>query len=100
MSRKKLVNNTDIPQYAIEIFARCVYPAIVASFQSEEGQQGFAKWQAEQAKKKAAENSAAFVIGMWALRNKQIIRTHLPQGRYGSDYIALVHRKGLEPPTY
>ena len=30
-------------------------------------------------------------------RNKQIIRTHLPQGRSGSDYIGLVPVTGLEP---
>ena len=30
-------------------------------------------------------------------RNKQIIRTRLPQGRSGSDYIALVRETGLEP---
>ena len=28
---------------------------------------------------------------------KQIIRTHLPQGRIGSDYIGLVRATGLEP---
>ena len=31
------------------------------------------------------------------LRNKQIIRTRLPLGRFGSDYIALVPLTGLEP---
>ncbi len=109
-SKKKLINNTSIPEHAIETFARCVLPDIQAFFASEEGQREFAEWKAEQAKKRAAEKSAALVVvidafalawlGMQNLcprttQNKQIIRTHLPQGRYGSDYIALVHRKGL-----
>ena len=54
MSRqKKLINKTNYPQHAIEKFARCVYPDIVAFYQSEEGQREFAEWQAEQAAKKA-----------------------------------------------
>lgn len=53
MSRqKKLINKTNDPQHAIEKFARCVYPDIVAFYQSEEGQREFAEWQAEQAAKK------------------------------------------------
>ncbi len=114
MSRKdKLINNTSIPEHAIETFARCVLPDIQAFFATEEGQREFAEWKAEQ-QKRAAEKSAALVVVIDAFalawlgmqnscprtsQNKQIIRTHLPQGRYGSDYIALVHRKGLEPPT-
>ena len=54
MSRqKKLINKTNYPQHAIEKFARCVYPDIVAFYQSEEGQREFAEWQAEQAAQKA-----------------------------------------------
>ena len=54
MSRqKKLINKTNYPQHAIEKFARCVYPDIVAFYQSEEGQREFAEWQAEQAAKKS-----------------------------------------------
>lgn len=71
--KKKLINNTDIPQYAVERFARCVLPDIRAFYESEEGQREFAQWQAEQAamkvplklhtpKAKAADSSAAFVI--------------------------------------
>ncbi len=97
--KRKLANKSGIPQYAIEQFARAILPDIRAYYESEEGQRRFAEWKEKQAKKKAAENSAAFVIGMLVLGNKQIIRTRLPLGRYGSDYIALVRRKGLEPPT-
>ncbi len=63
MSRqKKLINNTSIPEHAIETFARCVLPDIQAFFASEEGQREFAEWKAEQAKKRAAEKSAALVV--------------------------------------
>lgn len=42
--RKKLINNTDIPQYKIEAIARCLMPDILAFYESEEGQREFAKW--------------------------------------------------------
>ena len=51
--KKKLVNNTNIPQYAIERFARCVFDDIRADFANPEIQADFAIWQAEQAAKKA-----------------------------------------------
>ena len=51
--KKKLVNNTTIPQYAIERFARCVFDDIRADFANPEIQADFAIWQAEQAAKKA-----------------------------------------------
>ena len=52
--KKKLINNTNIPQYAIERFARCVFDDIRAAYEDEEIQKEFAEWQAEQAAKKAA----------------------------------------------
>ena len=51
--KKKLINNTNIPQYAIERFARCVFDDIRAAYADEEIQKEFAEWQAEQAAKKA-----------------------------------------------
>lgn len=69
--KKKLINNTDIPQYAIERFARCVFDDIRAAYEDEEIQKEFAEWQAEQASKKAvlklhkttrAANTAALVV--------------------------------------
>lgn len=50
--RKKLVNDSGIPQHAIEAIARCIWPDIQASFNSEEGQRMFAEWKAEQEAKK------------------------------------------------
>ena len=43
--RKKLINNTNIPQYTIESIARRLLPDIMAYYQSEEGQREFAEWQ-------------------------------------------------------
>ena len=42
--RKKLINNTTIPQYQIEAIARCILPDILAFYKSEEGQREFADW--------------------------------------------------------
>ena len=36
--KRKLINNSDIPQHAIEIVARCFLPDILAYHESEEGQ--------------------------------------------------------------
>ena len=96
--KKKLVNNSGIPQYAIDRFARCVFDDIREDFAKPEVQAEFQRWLAEreQNKKTRAAKTAALVSVMG---NKQIIRTRFRFGRYGSDYFALVHRKGLEPPT-
>jgi hypothetical protein len=42
--RKKLTNNTDIPQHQIEAIARCILPDILAFYESEEGQREFSEW--------------------------------------------------------
>ena len=56
MSRKKkFVNNTTIPQYAIEHFARCVFDDIRADYAKPEVQADFQRWLAErEANKKSA----------------------------------------------
>ena len=94
--KKKLINNTNIPQYAIERFARCVFDDIRADFAKPEVQAEYQRWLAEreQNKKTMAAKSAAIVSIMG---NKQIIRTRFRFGRYGSDYFALARLKGLEP---
>ena len=46
--RKKLCNNTDIPQDQIERIARCLLPDILSFFESEEGQKEFAAWKQQQ----------------------------------------------------
>lgn len=50
--RKKLINNTDIPQYKIEAIARCLLPDILAFYESEEGQREFAEWKKQREAKK------------------------------------------------
>ncbi len=42
--RKKLINNSTIPQHQIEAIARCIMPDILAFYESEEGQREFAEW--------------------------------------------------------
>ena len=42
--RKKLINNSDIPQHQIEAIARWIMPDILAFYESEEGQREFAEW--------------------------------------------------------
>ena len=42
--RKKLINNSDIPQHQIEAIARCIMPDILAFYESEEGQREFGEW--------------------------------------------------------
>ena len=45
--RKKLINDTNIPQHEIEKLARCFLPDILAFYESEEGQREFAAWKAQ-----------------------------------------------------
>ena len=44
--RKKLINNSGIPQHEIENIARVLLPDILAFYESEEGQREFAAWKA------------------------------------------------------
>ena len=45
--KKKLINNSDLPDHEIEAIARCIYPDILELFESEEGQKAFAEWKAQ-----------------------------------------------------
>ena len=56
--KKNLINNTSIPQREIEIIARCIFPDILAFYESEEGQREFAEWKAQQAEKPDKEIAA------------------------------------------
>ena len=47
--KKKSTNTSPYPDEVIERLARAFYPAILACWNSEEGQREFATWQAEQA---------------------------------------------------
>ena len=45
--KKKPVNNSSIPQHAIEAIARCILPDIIAYYETEEGQREFREWKAK-----------------------------------------------------
>ena len=45
--RKKLINDSDIPQHEIEHIARCILPDILACYESEEVQREFREWLAQ-----------------------------------------------------
>ena len=98
--KKKLINNTDIPQYAIERFARCVFDDIRAAYENEEIQKEFAEWQAEQAAKKAelklhkkaraASTAALFVLS-------QLLYSRSSWFRLGA-YLPAIRKIGLVIP--
>ncbi len=46
--RKKLINDSGIPQHEIETIARILLPDILAFYESEEGQREFAEWKLQQ----------------------------------------------------
>ena len=48
--KKKIINNTPYPQHAIDAVVRCLWPDIVAFFESEEGQKEFEAWKRQQDK--------------------------------------------------
>ena len=49
--KKKPINHSDLPDYEIEKIARCIWPDLLAMYESEEGQKEFAAWKAAQEKK-------------------------------------------------
>ena len=57
--RKKLINNTDIPQHEIEAIARCIWPDILAFYESKEGQRKFEEWKARRQGERKKENIEA-----------------------------------------
>ena len=56
--KKKLVNNTTIPQYAVERFARCVFDDIRAAYADKDVQAEFALWMAEREQNKTKKRAA------------------------------------------
>ena len=74
--KKKFKNTSPYPDEAIDRLARAFYPAILACWNSEEGQREFAAWQAEQAHLSGKEKQSvpsgerpvvhiAIVCGFW-----------------------------------
>lgn len=66
--KKKFVNKTQYPDYAIERFTRCIFDDVLAFFATEEGQAEYEAWEAEQAQlklhktKKRAASTAALSV--------------------------------------
>jgi len=57
--KKKLINNTNIPENEIEKIARCLFPDILAFYNSEEGQREFKEWLKETMKRPSSVSSKA-----------------------------------------
>ena len=60
--KKKLVNNSGIPQYAIDRFARCVFDDIREDFMKPEVQADFQRWLAEREQNKKKRPAATTVV--------------------------------------
>ena len=50
--KKKFINKTNIPEHEIEKIARCLFPDILAFYNSEEGQREFKEWKEAQSEKR------------------------------------------------
>jgi len=59
-----------IPDDALEALARCLYPAILAYFESESGKREFAEWQMS----KASLNEALGIDGLSGMKSIDRIR--------------------------
>ena len=57
--KKKLINNTNIPEHEIEKIARCLFPDILTFYNSEEGQREFKEWLKETMKRPSSVSSKA-----------------------------------------
>ena len=45
--RKKIINNSGIPEHEIEHIGRCILPDILAYYESQAGQREFREWLAQ-----------------------------------------------------
>ncbi len=50
--RKKIINNSNIPQHKIEAIARCLLPDILECFENDDWQREFAIWKEEREREK------------------------------------------------
>ena len=73
--RKKLINNTTIPQHQIEAIARCILPDILAFYESEEGQREFAAWLARQLADEATKGQTKNSIGTQKRLNETVFKS-------------------------
>ena len=97
--KKKSTNISPYPDEAIERLARAFYPAILACWNSEEGQREFAAWQAEQAHIATKEKQE---VPVSRVPIKQYLQKFPKWGRFGvtsvTPFLLLpVHPKGCTP---
>ena len=92
--KKKLINKTDVPQYAVERFARCVFDDIRAAYADKDVQAEFALWMAEReqnkTKKRAARTAALSVYVCFFFlgpRGLESGRMGAPLGKYSCSYL-------------
>ena len=117
--KKKSTNTSPYPDEVIDRLARAFYPAILACWNSEEGQREFAAWQAEQAHLSGKEKQSvpdgerpvvhiAIVCGFWQGASgsrvpiKQYLQKFPKWGRFGVTSVTPfllrpVHPKGCTP---
>lgn len=78
MGRKtKLVNKSDIPQYVVERFARCVFDDIRADYAKPEIQAEFQRWLAEREQNKKARASDLEDMVWYTGRDSDSLRSAL-----------------------
>ena len=97
--KKKSTNTSPYPDEAIERLARAFYPAILACWNSEEGQREFAAWQAEQAHIATKEKQE---VPASRVPIKQYLQKFPKWGRFGvtsvTPFLLLpVHPEGCTP---
>ena len=118
--KKKSTNTSPYPDEVIDRLARAFYPAILACWNSEEGQREFAAWQAEQAHHTTSKEKQsvpdgerpvvhiAIVCGFWQGASgsrvpiKQYLQKFPKWGRFGvtsvTPFLLLpVHPEGCTP---
>ena len=118
--KKKSTNTSPYPDEVIDRLARAFYPAILACWNSEEGQREFAAWQAEQAHHTTSKEKQsvpdgerpvvhiAIVCGLWQGASggrvpiKQYLQKFPKWGRFGvtsvTPFLLLpVHPEGCTP---
>ena len=97
--KKKSTNTSPYPDEVIDRLARAFYPAILACWNSEEGQREFAAWQAEQAHNA---NNEKQEVPASRVPIKQYLQKFPKWGRFGvtsvTPFLLLpVHPEGCTP---
>ena len=98
--KKKSTNTSPYPDEVIDRLARAFYPAILACWNSEEGQREFAAWQAEQAHHTPSKEKQSVPTSRVPI--KQYLQKLPKWGRFGvtsvTPFLLLpVHPEGYTP---